>query len=165
MTDERRDDTEFVQGFLDRGEPIPDGDYWCPDGVTIPAGYVAKAQALGREQREGSYPLADGRVTIAYRSGDARASGDVSAATMSAAGDHGTEIGIGRDGCAITYYGGWLDIIADLETPQDVTVDGRGNLFADCRSEPGEGIEGIDYVFGDAPFGPPDGGAGSLRSC
>jgi hypothetical protein len=45
----RRDDTGYIQGLLDRAAVIPAGEYWCPDGVVVRSGYLAKARAAGRE--------------------------------------------------------------------------------------------------------------------
>ena len=42
------DDTEYVQGFIDRGEPVPMGEYDCPRGIAISDGYFAQAAARGR---------------------------------------------------------------------------------------------------------------------
>jgi hypothetical protein len=41
-------DAAFVQGYIDRGELIPAGVYDCPK-VSIPTGYVTRAEAVGRE--------------------------------------------------------------------------------------------------------------------
>lgn len=50
MSDEPQPyDTAYVQDFLDRGLPVPVGEYYCPDGLVIPAAYIKRARAAGRE--------------------------------------------------------------------------------------------------------------------
>jgi hypothetical protein len=44
-----RDDTAYVQDFLDRALPVPLGEYYCPDGLVLPAEYIKSAKAAGRE--------------------------------------------------------------------------------------------------------------------
>jgi hypothetical protein len=118
MTDEQRDETEYVQGFLDHGALLPAGDYECPGGVTLPGDYVVQVRAATGE--EPALTSGPGFLRIA----DA----------------------VIRYGPADRPDAGWLDIVADLETPQDVTVDGRGNLLADCRSEPGDPAHGFWFA-------------------
>ena len=39
MADEQRNDRAYVQGFLDRGERIPPGEYLFRGDLTVPDGY------------------------------------------------------------------------------------------------------------------------------
>ena len=91
------DDTAYVQGFLDRGLPVPDGDYSCPDGAVIPGAYIERAKAAGREQdypgdgfrlsegpgaaritfRDGSYVILSGYITPGPRPPGEGVPGDV----------------------------------------------------------------------------------------
>jgi hypothetical protein len=95
--DEQRDGTAYVQGFLDRGLPVPPGEYWCPDGVTVPADYIARAEAAGRELDAGvgGWPLSGlPAAVMRYRGGWALLSGVVLPG-------HATAVSLGRDGCAM----------------------------------------------------------------
>jgi hypothetical protein len=49
LSEPRRDDTAYVQDFIDKGLRIPSGEYLCPGGVTFPHDYIDRAQAAGRE--------------------------------------------------------------------------------------------------------------------
>ena len=51
------DDTAYVQGFIDRGELIPAGVYYCPGGIEVPADYIERAKAAGRMSSGGKWPL------------------------------------------------------------------------------------------------------------
>jgi hypothetical protein len=50
------DDTAYVQDFIDKGLPIPMGEYDCPGGLEFPGDYCDRARAAGREPDE---PYAD----------------------------------------------------------------------------------------------------------
>ena len=92
------DDTEFVQGFLDRAEPIPAGDYTCPHGVEIPGAYWDRAVAGGREPGPGGFYLSDGEATIRFAGngyvtiGAARVTGPSDLDVMAQIGVNGTAL-------------------------------------------------------------------------
>jgi len=46
--DAPEDDTGFVHGFLNDGRLVPAGEYYCPDGITLPGDYIDRARARGR---------------------------------------------------------------------------------------------------------------------
>jgi hypothetical protein len=43
------DGTAYVQGFLDRGERVPAGEYQCGEVLAVPGDYPGRARRAGRE--------------------------------------------------------------------------------------------------------------------
>jgi hypothetical protein len=60
MTPGEADGTAYVQGFLDRAEPVPPGTYQIATQLRVPGDYIAKARAAGRtETPDGGFFLSD----------------------------------------------------------------------------------------------------------
>lgn len=55
MIGRMRQDTRYVQGYIDRGQLIPAGTYECSEQLTIPSDYVARAEAQGRRPDPGGW--------------------------------------------------------------------------------------------------------------
>lgn len=102
------DDTAYVQDLLDKGLLIPEGNYDCPDGVTIPGDYIERAIAAGRGADErGGLRLAQepGFATIRFAGGGyVDLCGWIYPPLRPGEGPP-PGIGIGKDGCCVTYYG------------------------------------------------------------
>lgn len=100
------DDTAYVQDLLDKGLPVPMGEYICPDGVTLPGDYCARARVAGRVPDE-AYADREGfllseppgaRLNFAW-GGCIILSGW---AFLPLEGNGTGSIGFGKDGCCIT---------------------------------------------------------------
>jgi hypothetical protein len=108
MSEPAVDDTACVQDFLDRGVPIPADEYYCPDGLVIPAGYIERAEAAGRKPDApgGLFLLSGGPAgtgaKITFRSGGhVLLSGYIGPPRDG--GPATGEILLGKDDCVITY--------------------------------------------------------------
>ena len=65
------DSTAMVQDCLDRGVPVPSGDWRCPGGVTVPGDYCERATAAGRlpDTPDGGFYVAETPTRLRFRMG------------------------------------------------------------------------------------------------
>jgi hypothetical protein len=105
----RRDDTAYVQGFIDKGALIPFGEYFCPDGVVFPGDYLDRARAAGRvpdpspEAPEGAFRMSDppgAKLTFAW-GGAVELTGWILPPREKTASPG--DILVGKDNCAFTF--------------------------------------------------------------
>lgn len=116
---ERHDDTAYVQGYLDRGLPVPEGMYYCPDGVTLCCpDYFEQAEAAGREpdRSGGGFSLSEGPgyACLEFRWGGYTILSGWIAPPADGSAPRG-DIGIGVEDCAFRY-----------PVPEPAALDGIG---------------------------------------
>lgn len=116
--DTAADDTAYVQDFLNQGLPIPLGEYYCPDGLVLPAAYIKSAKAAGREPDASgdAFLLSEGPLGVGARiefrwGGWAILSGYV--APPSCGAEATSDILIGKNNCGVT-----------ILSPDPLTLDG-----------------------------------------